>query len=72
MQTFDKSDLRIKRSSEASDVINALDAVCNELGIARFERARREAVAKRIEAAWKNGRTQPLYLVDAGLGEFRG
>jgi hypothetical protein len=55
-------------STSIREINGALDAVCNELGIARFETKRRDAVAKRIEAVWRKGRTQPLDLVDAGLG----
>jgi len=69
MQNRDMSDVRSPRSPEliSAQLQPAIEAVCNELGIARFEIKRREAVAKRIEAAWKVGRVQPLYLVDAGL-----
>lgn len=46
----------------------AVDAVCTELGIPAGAAARRAAVADRVEAAYRMGRRQPLYLVDAGLG----
>ena len=70
MQTIDK----VERPSDipAPDVNRALEAVCNELGIARFETKRRNVVAQRIEAAWRTGRRQPLYLVAAGLGGMHG
>lgn len=58
---------RQSRSSSVRDINGALEAVCDELGIGRFETKRRNAVAQRIEAAWLTGRTQPLDLVDAGL-----
>lgn len=44
-----------------------VDAVCDELGIAGRERARRAAVEERILAAWNRGPRQPLDLVRAGL-----
>jgi hypothetical protein len=47
---------------------DAIEAVCGELGIARGSTARREAVAKRVMAAYENGPRQPLNLVHAGLG----
>lgn len=47
-----------------------VDAVCGELGIARGSTARREAVARRVMAAYDTGRRQPLNLVQAGLGEL--
>ena len=71
MQTIDSVD-RPTDIPAIADVSRALEAVCNELGIARFEKKRREAVAKRIEAAWRTGRREPLYLVDAGLGGMHG
>lgn len=49
---------------------DAIDAVCGELGIARGSTAAREAVAKRVIAAYDTGRRQPLNLVHAGLGEL--
>ncbi len=47
---------------------DAIEAVCGELGIARGSTARREAVAKRVMAAYDKGPRQPLNLVHAGLG----
>lgn len=47
-----------------------VDAVCGELGIARGSTARREAVARRVMAAYDTGRRQPLNLVHAALGEL--
>lgn len=44
----------------------AIDAVCGELGIRQGPE--REAVARRVFAAYETGRRQPLNLVDAGLG----
>lgn len=53
----------------AEDAVRqALDAVCAELGIDYDEHDLRDAIAQGMEAAWRHGRTQPLYLVDAGLG----
>ena len=73
MQIISAVDHRKKsaREGEESAVFLALEAVCDELGIARFETKRRAAVAKRIEAVWGRGRTQPLDLVDAGLSSVR-
>lgn len=45
-----------------------VDAVCDELGIALREKARRAAVEERVLSAWRNGPRQPLDLVQAGLG----
>lgn len=59
------------RGSSVREINGALEAVCDELGIGRFETKRRDDVARRIEAAWLTGRTQPLDLVDAGLGLHR-
>ncbi len=47
---------------------DAIDAVCGELGIAQGPHSAREAVAKRIMAAYAKGKRQPLNLVHAGLG----
>lgn len=44
----------------------AADAVCAELGVTESGK-RREAIEGRIAHSWRNGRTQPLYLVHAGL-----
>lgn len=56
------------RIPDEDAVRQALDAVCAELGIDCDEHDLRDAIAQSIEAAWSHGRTQPLYLVDAGLG----
>lgn len=45
----------------------AIDAVCGELGISRGPAAARDAVARRVVAAYDKGRRQPLNLVHAGL-----
>lgn len=49
----------------------AIEAVCAELGIPSTAGARRAAVTDRVEAAYRQGWRQPLYLVDAGLGAPR-
>jgi len=56
------------RIPDEDAVRQALDAVCAELGIDCDEHDLRDAIAQGMEAAWRHGRTQPLYLVNAGLG----
>lgn len=56
---------------DAQHVRHVVDAVCAELGVTGREIARRTAVAQRVEAAFRRGRSQPLYLVHAGLSETR-
>jgi len=53
-------------SDDLAQMEGAIDAVCGELGIPRGPG--REAVARRVLAAYQTGRRQPLNLVDAGLG----
>ena len=57
-------------SQDMARMREAIDAVCGELGITDGSTAEREAVARRIMAAYDTGRRQPLNLVNAGLGEF--
>ena len=65
-------DVRLFRSSynrqDMAAMRDAIDAVCGELGIARGAIDAREAVAKRVMAAYDVGRKHPLNLVHAGLG----
>lgn len=56
---FNSDDLRMMQG--------AIDAVCVELGITDTSNAR-DAVARRVVAAYETGRRQPLNLVHAGLG----
>jgi hypothetical protein len=53
---------------ERAEMERAIEAVCEELGLGSGEQARRKAVEERVVAAFRHGRRQPLYLVDAGLG----
>lgn len=53
-------------SDDLARMEGAIDAVCGELGIPRGPG--REAVARRVLAAYQTGRRHPLNLVDAGLG----
>ena len=53
-------------SDDMARMQGAIDAVCGELGIATGPQ--RDAVARRVMAAYETGRRQPLNLVDAGLG----
>jgi hypothetical protein len=53
---------------ERAEMELAIEAVCAELGLGKGENGRRKAVEERIMAAFRHGRRQPLYLVDAGLG----
>jgi hypothetical protein len=53
-------------SEDMARMQGAIDAVCGELGILRGPQ--RDAVARRIIAAYETGRRLPLNLVDAGLG----
>ena len=53
-------------SDDMAQMQGAIDAVCGELGIAMGPE--RDAVARRVMAAYQTGRRQPLNLVDAGLG----
>ena len=51
----------------ALQVRPVVDAVCDELGIALREKARRAVVEERVMTAWRRGPRQPLDLVRAGL-----
>jgi hypothetical protein len=53
-------------SDDMAQMQGAIDAVCGELGFGKGPQ--REAVARRVMAAYETGRRQPLNLVDAGLG----
>jgi hypothetical protein len=53
-------------SDDMARMQGVIDAVCSELGIPKGPE--REAVARRVLAAYQTGRRQPLNLVDAGLG----
>jgi hypothetical protein len=57
-------------SDDMERMQGVIDAVCSELGIAKG-RPEREAVARRVLAAYETGRRQPLNLVDAGLGALQ-
>lgn len=50
-----------------AEMKQAIDAVCDELGVTPEEQRRREAIARNIVAAYRDGRRLPLNLVDAGL-----
>ncbi len=54
---------------EIAEMSRAAEAVWQELGLRAQEKARRRAVEERIISAFRDGRRQPLYLVDAGLCE---
>lgn len=54
---------------ELADMQPVIDAVCLELGVTTREKARRNAVAERVMAAYSRGGRQPLNMVDAGLSE---
>lgn len=56
---------------ELASMQQIIDAVCCELGLTAREKARRDAVAKRVLAAYRRGRHLPLNMVDAGLSEQR-
>lgn len=47
-----------------------IEAVCRELGVSSREKARRDAVAERIVAAYRGGSRLPLNMVSAGLSEY--
>lgn len=47
-------------------VSQAVDAVCDELGIT--DRRGRALIARRVNEAYRRGPRQPLNLVQAGLG----
>jgi len=53
-------------SDDMTRMQGAIDAVCGELGIPGG--ARRDAVARRVIAAYESGSRLPLNLVHAGLG----
>jgi hypothetical protein len=53
----DTTDLRVSQ---------AVDAVCDELGIT--DRQGRALIARRVNEAYRRGPRQPLDLVHAGLG----
>jgi hypothetical protein len=50
-----------------SQMQQAIDAVCEELGIRPNERLRRAAITRNVIAAYRHGHRLPLNLVDAGL-----
>lgn len=52
-------------SEDMARMQGAIDAVCGELGIVHGPQ--REAVARRVIAAYETGRRLPLNLVHAGL-----
>jgi len=52
-------------SDDMARMQGAIDAVCGELGIPRGPA--RDAVARRVIAAYETGSRHPLNLVDAGL-----
>lgn len=52
-------------SDDMAQMQGAIDAVCGELGIPRG--ARRDAIARRVIAAYESGSRLPLNLVHAGL-----
>ena len=56
------------RSGDKTDlwVSQAVDAVCDELGIT--DRQGRALIARRVNEAYRRGPRQPLNLVHAGLG----
>jgi hypothetical protein len=54
---------------ERAEMQQAIDAVCDELGISPNERARRMVIARRVVEAYRHGHRLPLNLVDAGLRE---
>lgn len=54
---------------ELADMQPVIDAVCVELGVTAREKARRNAVAERVMAAYSRGPRQPLNMVHAGLSE---
>lgn len=54
---------------ELADMQLVIEAVCVELGVTAREKARREAVAERVMAAYRRGSRQPLNMVHAGLSE---
>lgn len=55
-------------SDDMAQMQGAIDAVCSELNIAKGPQ--RDAVARRVMAAYETGRRQPLNLVDAGLSAY--
>ena len=54
---------------ELADMQPVIDAVCIELGVTGREKARRNAIAQRVMAAYKRGSRLPLNMVSAGLAE---
>lgn len=64
-----KKHTQARRKSDAEidiRISQAVDAVCDELGIR--DRRGRALIARRVAEAYARGRRQPLNLVDAGLG----
>lgn len=53
-------------SDDMAQMQGAIDAVCGELGL--FRDVQRQAVARRVIAAYESGPRLPLNLVHAGLG----
>lgn len=55
-------------ADDRAEMQQAIDAVCEELGVSQDERARRRAITRRVIDAYRQGHRLPLNLVDAGLG----
>lgn len=54
-------------AGDMSEMQNAIDAVCAELGVRETDRARRERIAGCVMQSWAAGHRTPLRLVSAGL-----
>ncbi len=57
----------IYEADEIMAMQQAIEAVCDELGIRHSDAKTRERVAGHVMRSWANGRRMPLNLVQAGL-----
>jgi len=62
-----KADSGVYDAKDMTEISEAVEAVCAELGIDRMDLVSRERVASHVMRSWALGRRTPLGLVQAGL-----
>jgi len=62
-----KAEHGIYDAKDMTEISEAVEAVCAELGIDRLDLISRERVASHVMRSWALGRRTPLGLVQAGL-----
>ena len=62
-----KADYGVYDAKDMTEISEAVEAVCAELGIDRMDLVSRERVASHVMRSWALGRRTPLGLVQAGL-----